>query len=215
MHPVTTVYLVHPSPLECEAIAYWLSKQVFLDLQGKGAMLPEPSGTGCLNDIEMLIVFTDHAPATAHQIIHLRKSNPLLKILVASDTENTDALSDMVHCGVHGFIDVHAQVEDWEWAIRSVSQGKVYYGQQIMKILAGRAPAGAESESVSLSKHSLSKREIEILMLVASEYSTNRIADKLFISSKTVESHRRNLFQKLGVKNCVGLTKVAVRLGVI
>jgi len=61
----------------------------------------------------------------------------------------------------------------------------------------------------------LSKREIEILRLVASEYSTSRIANELFISGKTVESHRRNLFQKLGVKNSVGLTKIAVRLGVV
>ncbi|MCF2487595.1 LuxR C-terminal-related transcriptional regulator [Dyadobacter sp. CY347] len=56
---------------------------------------------------------------------------------------------------------------------------------------------------------------MEILRLVASEYSTNSIADQLFISGKTVETHRRNLFQKLGVKNSVGLTKVAVRLGVV
>ncbi|MCE6991046.1 LuxR C-terminal-related transcriptional regulator [Dyadobacter sp. CY323] len=61
----------------------------------------------------------------------------------------------------------------------------------------------------------MSKRETEILKLVASEYSTNRIASELFISGKTVETHRRNLFQKLGVKNSVGLTKIAVRLGVV
>ncbi|WP_229208728.1 response regulator transcription factor [Dyadobacter luticola] len=201
--------------MEREAIAYWLSKQAFLGLKRKGNRLPEVSNPCSLNDIEMLIAFTYHAADTAQQIVHLRKIKPSLKILIAVDIENTDTISEVVHCSVHGIIDVHAQVEEWEWAIKSVSQGKVYYAQQVMKLLAGPIIHNAENQSIPASKHFLSKREIEVLMLVASEYSTNRIADKLFISSKTVESHRRNLFQKLGVKNSVGLTKVAVRLGVI
>lgn len=214
-YPVTTIQLVHPYPLECEAIACWLSRQAFLDLKGKEIQLAEVCRTGILDEVEMLIAFTYGAPDTAHEIIHLKKMNPSLKVLIASDTASMNAVSEIVQCGVHGFIDIHAEVEEWEWAIKSVSQGKVHYAQQVIKLLAGRAVAGDGGQAAPETDHFLSKREIEVLKLVASEYSTNRIADKLFISSKTVESHRRNLFQKLGVKNSVGLTRVAVRLGVI
>ena len=60
----------------------------------------------------------------------------------------------------------------------------------------------------------LTKREVEILGLIAEEMTNNEIGEKLFISPRTVDTHRRNLLQKLGVKNTAGLVKFAIQNGV-
>ena len=61
----------------------------------------------------------------------------------------------------------------------------------------------------------LSDREIEVLRLIAQEFSNGEIAEKLFISIRTVDTHRRNLLEKLQVKNTVGLVKYAIEKGII
>lgn len=162
----------------------------------------------------MVIVFQYRTAEIAGEIIAARKIQPRLKFLLVAPTSCLDSVREAIHSGVHGYIDPTAEVEEWEWAIKSLSEGKTYFGQQVMLQLAGPFAADRDVREPSPDvKNFLSKRELEILRLVANEYSTNRIADELFISGKTVETHRRNLFQKLGVKNSVGLTKVAVRLG--
>ncbi len=61
----------------------------------------------------------------------------------------------------------------------------------------------------------LSKREKEVLQLILAEYNNKQIADMLFLSERTVESHRFNLQQKLNVKNTIGLMKIAMQLGLL
>ncbi|MCY7359144.1 MAG: LuxR C-terminal-related transcriptional regulator [Rudanella sp.] len=60
---------------------------------------------------------------------------------------------------------------------------------------------------------SLTGREIEVIKLIAQEHSSNQIAEKLFISLNTVETHRKNLFRKLNIKNSLGLIKFALKHG--
>ena len=62
---------------------------------------------------------------------------------------------------------------------------------------------------------SLSKRETEVLKLIAQEFTTQEIADQLFLSKHTIESYRKNLISKLGVRNLAGLTRYAVEKGML
>jgi len=64
-------------------------------------------------------------------------------------------------------------------------------------------------------QHTLTRREKEILRLIASEYTSEEIADKLFLSYRTIETHRTNLMLKLGTKNMVGLVKAAIQMGLM
>jgi len=61
----------------------------------------------------------------------------------------------------------------------------------------------------------LSKREVEVLKLIAEEFTTQEIADQLFLSKHTIESYRKNLISKLGVRNLAGLTRYAVEKGLL
>jgi DNA-binding CsgD family transcriptional regulator len=72
-----------------------------------------------------------------------------------------------------------------------------------------------KSTASSIDKYSLTKRELEILKLITEEKTNDEISSLLFIAKRTVDSHRQNLLNKLGVKNTVGLTKIAMELKLI
>jgi two-component system nitrate/nitrite response regulator NarL len=208
-------FLIHPHPLACEAVADWLRKRSYIELVGKGNNLEHVIQLPYLKDIDIIVVFAHHAEKTANQILKIRKLYPHLKFLLLAPSPSLESVREVVRSGVSGYIVLESELDEWEHAFKAVSDGKVYYGQEVMLKLAETSVEAYIPEPVPTTKDFLSKREVEILRLVANEYTTNRIANELCISDKTVESHRRNLFQKLGVKNSVGLTKIAVRLGVV
>ncbi|WP_304488638.1 response regulator transcription factor [Dyadobacter sp. CY323] len=213
---VITTLLVHPHPLECEAVAEWLQKRAAIRLIGKCSCLEKILQLSYFTEIDLVIAFTYRSEGIAAQIMALRKMRPNLRFLLLAPSSSLKLAREVIRSGVSGYIGIGAEPDELEYAIKTVSDGKVWYGQEVMMRLSEEAAAGsAECAPAPTTKDFLSKRETEILKLVASEYSTNRIASELFISGKTVETHRRNLFQKLGVKNSVGLTKIAVRLGVV
>ncbi|QRR03003.1 response regulator transcription factor [Dyadobacter sandarakinus] len=214
-HAVTHACLVHPHPLECEAVAEWLRKKSYIELVGKCASLEQFALLSYLRDIDMVLVFAHHTGQVAEQVLKIRKQNSRIRFLLLAPGASAESIREVVRSGVSGYIVPEAELDEWERSVRAVAEGKVYYGQEIMLKLAETAPDDMGNDPNRSKKDFLSKREVEILRLVASEYSTNRIANELCISDKTVETHRRNLFQKLGVKNAVGLTKAAVRMGVV
>ena len=97
-------------------------------------------------------------------------------------------------------------------AIKSVIQGKRYLPKKISDILLNDS-IGINNSSYFIPK--LTVREKEILHLIIQEFTTEEIAAKIFVSTKTVESHRSNLIQKLGVKNTAGLVRVAFEKGLV
>ena len=214
-HFITHACLVHPHPLECEAVAEWLRKRAYIELVGKCNNLDQIMQLHYLKEIDIVIAFAPQIDKTAEQLLKIRKLYPHLKFLLLAPSASLNSVREVVRSGVSGYIVFEAELDEWERAIKAVSEGKLYYGQEIMLKLAESSADTNAHEPAPTRKDFLSKRELEILRLVANEYSTNRIADELCISDKTVETHRRNLFQKLGVKNSVGLTKVAVRMGVV
>ena len=88
--------------------------------------------------------------------------------------------------------------------------GKKYFSESVIEELA-TSPINDFNEARPQTIQKLTSREIEILQLIVEELQSHEIADKLCISLATVETHRRNLMQKLGVKSVVGLTKYALK----
>jgi len=212
---ITHACLVHPHPLECEAVAEWLRKRSYIELVGKCNSLEQITQLPYLKDVDIVVAFAHHSENTADQILKIRKMHPRLKFLLLAPSPSAESVREVVRSGVSGYIVFESELDEWERAVRAVSEGKVYYGQEVMLKLAETSLDLYSAAPAPTTRDFLSKREVEILRLVASEYSTNKIANELCISDKTVETHRRNLFHKLGVKNSVGLTKIAVRMGVV
>jgi len=134
---------------------------------------------------------------------------PDAKILALSNFETEDYVVNMLRSGAKGYILKEAPMEELVLAIKTIANGSSYFAKEIsMKILALLENIGLPSASKEPSeKSSLTEREMEILELVAAEMTNKEIAALLYISPRTVETHRRNLIQKLKVKNTAGLMR--------
>ncbi|GAB4294537.1 MAG: response regulator transcription factor [Myxococcota bacterium] len=137
---------------------------------------------------------------------------PNLKVLALSMHSDKMFVLNMLKAGAMGYLLKDCAFEELENAIRTVVSKKVYLSPQIAHIVVDDwkcNPEKAGGESVL----PLSDREKEILQLLAEGKSTREIAAKLYVSIKTVDTHRRNIMEKLKVKSVAELTKIAIREG--
>ncbi|MCF8366833.1 MAG: response regulator transcription factor [Bacteroidales bacterium] len=132
---------------------------------------------------------------------------PEIKVIGLSQYDEKRFVKRMIKNGATGYLLKDSSRDDLIEAILSVAKGENYFSS--------RLSASLVSQELKLEKNSslfpkLTLREIEVLNLICQEYSSQEIAEKLFISFHTVESHRANLMHKSGTKNTAGLVKWAV-----
>ena len=137
----------------------------------------------------------------------LLHQHPKLKIIALTNFEDSVFIKQILKNGAMGYLLKNTSKNELTQAIIDVNDGKRYLPKNISDILLNDS-IGIENSNSFIPK--LTMREKEILTLIVEEYNTEEIATKLFISKKTVETHRSNLIQKLGVKNVAGLVRVAI-----
>ena len=138
-----------------------------------------------------------------------RKINPEAKILMLTMVEDSRQIREAIKVGVNGYVLKLVDADELLMAIRTILAGRRYFSEQVIVELAVGKDERITNKPGTFAK--LTLRELEILRLVGKEFSTNEIADKLCISVPTVETHRRNLMQKIGAKSVVGLVLFAVK----
>lgn len=137
-----------------------------------------------------------------------RSRFPELKILVVTSLAQRHVIDKAIQSGVMGFVLKTSDVRDITEGIMQVMDGKTYFGLGVKDLMDGHTVSGS-SEPV------ITKRESEILRLIADGFTNQEIADRLFISSSTVDSHRKNLLVKFNSKNTAALVKTAISKGII
>lgn len=137
----------------------------------------------------------------------IRKDYPCIKILTVSMFTDHNHISKMLEAGVDGYVSKNANNEELITAIDLILGGERYYSKEVKDILINGMRDHKNKRSLV---ESLSKREMEILHLVLKENNNKDIADELFISTRTVETHKYNLLKKTNSKNIAGLFKFAV-----
>ena len=141
---------------------------------------------------------------------------PSVKVLVLSMHSDISYIVRMLEAGATGYILKNTGKEEMLTAINTVARGDAYYSSQVstklVQQLQSRKKVAAPQKRGDVA---ITQREMEVLKLIAEEYSNPEIADKLFISIRTVDTHRRNLIEKLGVKNTAGLVKYAIKAGLV
>lgn len=146
----------------------------------------------------------------------IKELYPELQVLALTMHEDIAMISGMIEAGASGYLLKRTNMNEVLEAIRMVASKKKYLGREVQAImmddLVHREPEKFDGDD---KQARLSNREKEILNLVAKEYNNQEIAQKLFISERTVETHRRNIFTKTGTKSIVGLIKYAIRTGLI
>ncbi len=133
-----------------------------------------------------------------------------LKTLVVSMHIDGGMIDKLIRNNVDGYVPKNAEKEELLEAIRTITKGEKYFSTEIK-----RAYTEAMFENKKTEEVSLTNREKEVLKLIAEENTTQEIADTLFLSKHTIESYRKNLISKLQVKNLAGLTKHAIKMGLL
>lgn len=138
----------------------------------------------------------------------MHEEHPDIKILVLSMYDNSLYIKQMIKNGVAGYLLKHADEKEIISALRTIKDGKTYYDNAVVDVV---IKSFTEPEVLEDNREAvkLTPREHEILELIMKEYTNQEIADELFISSRTVDAHKRNLLEKTNSKNLAGLIKYA------
>jgi DNA-binding NarL/FixJ family response regulator len=135
------------------------------------------------------------------------KKFPLSRIIALSQFGEKRFVKQMIKNGAFGYLLKDADKDVLEAAIRKVNSGEKYFCERLSLSLVNLELKAENTKSLF---PNLTSRELDVLDLICKEYSTQEIADKLFVSFHTVEGHRANLLDKAGVKNTAGLVRWAV-----
>jgi DNA-binding NarL/FixJ family response regulator len=140
----------------------------------------------------------------------VKKVYPAIKILIISMHARRIFIEKALQAGVDGYIIKNASDEELRSAVTGLLKGGRFFSSQIKEVLVNDpSPATAVNEVI------LTRREKDILRLIAEGYSTKEIADRLFLSINTVETHRKNMLFKSGLRNMAHLIKWAIENGQI
>ena len=143
-------------------------------------------------------------------LLILRKTLPSLRIILLTMHEEPEYIIKAVRSGANGYLLKNVDYNELNLAIAMVMKGQKYFNQHVSTILMEELHRNSDAEIV---QDKLTERETAILKEIVNGLSSKEIADKLFISPRTVETHRNNLMKKLLVHNTAELVKLALEKG--
>jgi DNA-binding NarL/FixJ family response regulator len=144
---------------------------------------------------------------------YLKQHFPEIRIVILSVFAEERHITKMVDEGVHAYLAKNADLEEVERAIRGTHELGFYFNETTLQII-HNSSKNKKSRQFDL-ENPLTNREREILQLICAEHTTGEIAEKLFLSTRTVEGHRNNMLEKTGLRNTAGLVLYAVRHGLL
>ncbi len=137
----------------------------------------------------------------------LVKKYPDLKIIALTNFDDISFTKRMLKNGAHGYLLKNTDKLEILEALKKVLSGELYIQKDIQKKLLNQTSNRKVGNGL---KPNLTRREQDVLVAISEELTTQQISEKLFISPKTVETHRMNIMSKLGAKNSVGIIKIAI-----
>ncbi|MES2430766.1 MAG: response regulator transcription factor [Bacteroidota bacterium] len=130
---------------------------------------------------------------------------PHIKILALSMSGQGDLVNQMIdEANISGYVLKNIGKQEFITALIKISTGGIYFSQDVLNEMTRAAEVQKTNEEINLTT-----REIEIIQLIEREYSNKKIADTLFLSERTVETHRKNIFRKTKTSSVIGLIKYA------
>lgn len=150
---------------------------------------------------------TDDGIALTREILI---GNADLNIIALTMHEDEYIIKQMMNAGANGYLLKNTGGEELLWAIKSVLSGEIYYSNKVAITLLQEDKPSPKNKTSTL-KESLTAREKEILKYIVAEHTNEEIAKELSLSKRTIDGHRQNLIEKLGVRNTAGLVKFAIK----
>ncbi|MBK8352220.1 MAG: response regulator transcription factor [Saprospirales bacterium] len=171
------------------------------------------NGNQLLNEFESLkidLILTDISMPQidgyelTKQIKKIKADTKVIAVSMSGDIAN---INRMLDAGISGYVLKNAGNAELLEAIEKVASGKMHFSDDVTEEM---VKSSKEKDKKPSEKISLSEREIEILKLIAQEHNNAQIGDILFISERTVETHRKNMMRKMNFKTMIGLVKYAM-----
>ena len=138
-------------------------------------------------------------------------SSPKTNVLVLSSDNNKGSILDVLQLGVKGYITKECSLEEVGMAVQATSKGGKFFCQKVLDIIMEKRFSTESDTEASV----LTTRETEILKLIAHGHSTQAIADTLFLSPHTVQTHRKSIIRKLNIKSPTEFVIYAMDLGLL
>src|SRR6201996_8098322 len=210
------VFITDDHEIYLEGLALLLSKQDGIEVIGtatSGKQLLEQ-----VRDLQTDILLLDvYLPDIGEEemLQQIRSLRPDLRIIYLTLLRGTRYIHKLSKYNIQGYVLKNASLDELMQALKAVNDGGTFFSKDIHigdRDEDFRNTITIEDKQID---EILSRRELEVLRLICKEFSNAEIADKLFLSVSTVETHRKNLIAKLGVNNTVGLVKFALRNNMI
>ena len=155
-------------------------------------------------------------PSMANLIMQVHSKYPKIRILIISANNEEGLILRTIKSGANGFLAGDSDRKELLEAIYALRNGHDYYSNSITYLLLNKYISKLQTkDKVNSSIGNLSSREVEIVRLWGESNTNKEIADKLFISVRTVESHKNHIMQKLNLKTSVDLLKFAIKNNII
>jgi DNA-binding NarL/FixJ family response regulator len=146
----------------------------------------------------------------------IKKNYPDTKVLILTIHDSEEYIQEMIMAGADGYVVKNAEKREIFDGVRTVASGQTFFSPSVSKVLLESIVRKTRNkETLSLNPDRLTKRETEILRLIADGMTSKQIAEKLSLSVTTVTSHRSNIMKKLGIHETVGLIKYAIQKNLV
>jgi DNA-binding NarL/FixJ family response regulator len=203
---MTRVFIVDDHPLVVEGIRSMLLQLPAIEVAGHAMNAASCLGYFVSHTADVVLLDINLPDQSGIEVCkELLKKNPTLKIIALTNFDQLTYLQSMKDAGASGYLLKNSSVEEIEKAIEAAISGKEYW-------------LGRDSVRESIRDHNqplLTRREVEVLKLIAEGLTNPEIAEKLFVSASTVDSHRKNLIAKLQAKNTAALVRTALENKII
>lgn len=147
----------------------------------------------------------------------LKQAHPKLKCVAITPAQSGLTIVHALRAGIDSYVKKDCEIQEIVDAVRQTGGGSKFFCGQILETIAkeGINVDDLSIDGFSCSAIQLSSRELEVISLIAEGYTNSQIAEKLFLSSHTVTTHRKNIMQKIGVKNTAAIVMYAVKTGLV
>lgn len=203
---MTRVFIVDDHPMVVEGIRSMLLQLQDIEVSGHAMNAASCLGYFVSNAADVVLLDINLPDQNGIEVCkELLKKRSELKIIALTNFDQLTYLQNMKDAGAKGYLLKNSSIDEIEKAIHAVINGKEYW-------------LGRDSVRESIQDHNqplLTRREIEVLKLIAEGLTNQEIADKLFVSASTVDSHRKNLISKLQAKNTAALVRTALENKII
>lgn len=203
--PILKLYIVDDHQMLIDGLKALLSDEANISVVGESNL--SKTAVKEISEYRPDIVLTDINMPEMDGIEltkEVKKINPDIKIIALSMFGERETISEMLKAAVSGYILKNTGKAELLTAIEKVANGQTYFSDEV------NAEMIKMSDGSSSKEINLSQREIEVIELIAKEYTNAKIAEALFISERTVETHRKNIFRKTDTKGVIGLLKYCV-----